>query len=152
MGLFRRRVVEEPWSPPVPGACGCDEHVEALRTVQLARTSDSGDVTAGALVESGALRAEPVGPEPAYTLLPITGQRVGPFHWQVTLEDEAHDLFVQDAAAALDDVLSVQPGVDRVVWPEPGRLLVGAPALCPSGVLAAVVRALENPRVRLPRE
>ena len=152
MGLFRRKVVEEPWVPPVPGACSCDEHVEALRTVHLARTSDSGDVTVGALVESGALRAEPVGPEPTYTLFPITGQRVGPFHWQVTLEDEAHDLFIPDAAAALDDVVSVQPGVERVVWPEPGRLLVGAPTLCPSGVLAAVVRALENPRVRFPRE
>ena len=80
----------------------------------------------------------------------LTGQRVGPFHWRVTLEDEAHDLFLVDAAAALDDCLAVQNGVERVVWPEPGMLLVGAAGLCPSGVLAAVVRALENPRVRLP--
>lgn len=151
MGLFRRKTVEEPWAPPVPGACACEEHVEALATLTLSRTSDSGDVTVGALVESGALRAEPVGAEPTYTVVPLTGQRVGPFHWQVTLEDEAHDLFLREAAAALDDCVAVQPGVERVVWPEPGQLLVGAPTLCPSGVLAAVARALENPRVRLPR-
>lgn len=150
VGLFRRRAPEEPWTPPVPGACACDEHVEALRTVTLPRTSDSGDVTVGALLASGELRVEPGGDEPTYALVPLTGQRVGPFHWRVTLEDEAHDLFLVDAAAALDDCLAVQPGVERVVWPEPGVLLVGAPELCPSGVLAAVVRALENPRVRLP--
>ena len=151
MGLFRRTPAEEPWTPPVLGACTCDEHVEGLGDVVLSRTSDAGDVTVGALVESGALRAEPVGPEPTYTVVPLTGQRVGPFHWRVTLEDEAHDLYLSEAAAALDDCVSVQPGVDRVVWPEPGVLLVGAPTMCPSGVLAAVVRALENPRVRLPR-
>lgn len=149
--LFRRKPAEEPWVPPVLGACGCEEHVENLGAVTLPRTSDSGDVTVAALVESGALRAEPAGPEPTYTVVPLTGQRVGPFHWQVTLEGEAHDLYIREAAAALDDCVSVQPGVDRVVWPEPGVLLVGAPTLCPSGVLAAVVRALENPRVRLPR-
>jgi hypothetical protein len=149
MGLFRRAPAEEPWVPPVPGACSCDEHVENLSALTLSRTSDSGDVTVGALLESGALRAEPVGPEPTYTVVPLTGQRVGPFHWRVTLEDEAHDLFLPEAAAALDDCVSVQPGVERVLWPVPGELLVGAPGLCPSGVLAAVVRALENPRVRL---
>ncbi|HEX4977126.1 MAG TPA: hypothetical protein VFV40_04595 [Nocardioides sp.] len=151
MGLFRRRTTEEPWAPPVLGACACEEHVENLSTVHLARTSDSGDITVGALVESGALRVDPAGPEPTYTQVPLTGQRVGPFHWQVVLEDEAHDLFVVDAAASLDDCVSVQAGVDRVLWPEPGLLLVGAPTLCPSGVLATVVRALENPRVRLAR-
>lgn len=150
MGLFRRRTAEEPWTAPVPGACACEEHVEALHTGHLARTSDSGDVTVGALVESGALRVEPAGPEPTYTQVPLTGQRVGPFHWRVTLEDEAHDLFLREAAAALDDCVSVQAGVERVIWPTPDLLLVGAPGLCPSGVLAAVVRALENPRVRLP--
>jgi len=148
MGLFRRTTAEEPWVPPVLGACGCEEHVEALHVVTLHRVSDSGDVTVGALVESGALRAEPAGPEPTYTQLPLTGQRLGPFHWQVHLEDEAHDLFLAGAAAALDDCVSVQPGVERVAWPEPDRLLVGAATLCPSGVLAVVARALENPRVR----
>ncbi len=151
MGLFRRQPAEEPWTPPALGACGCDVHVENLGTVTLSRRSDAGDVTVDALVESGALRAEPVGPEPTYTVVPLTGQRVGPFHWRVSLEGEVQDLFLTEAAAALDDCVSVQPGVDRVVWPEPGILLVGAPTLCPSGVLAAVVRALENPRVRLPR-
>lgn len=151
MGLFRRRAVEEPWTPPALGSCACEEHVEALSTLSLPRTSDSGDITVGALVESRALRVEPAGPEPTYTLVPLTGQRVGPFHWQVVLEGEAHDLFLVDAAAALDDCVAVQVGVERVVWPEPGRLLVGAPTLCPSGLLAALARALENPRVRLPR-
>ena len=151
MGLFRRKPVEEPWAPPALGACACEEHVESLSAVTLPRTSDPGDITVGALVESGGLRAEPAGTEPTYSVVPLTGQRVGPFHWRVTLEDEAHDLFLREAAAALDDCVAVQAGVERVVWPEPGELLVGAPTLCASGVLAAVVRALENPRVRLPR-
>ena len=150
MGLFsRKRPAEEPWVPPQPGACACETHVETLVDHQIPRVTDTGDVTVGALLESGSIAAEPVGLEPTYVSLPVTGQRVGPFHWTVKVDGEARDLFATDAAAALDDCLSVQPGVDRVVWPEHESLLVGAPQLCASGVLAALVGALDNPRVRL---
>jgi hypothetical protein len=42
----------------------------------------------------------------------------------------------------------LQPGIDRVLWPDHQALLVGAPTLCPSGTVAALVRALDNPRLR----
>lgn len=149
MGLFRRRPAEEPWAPPAPGMCSCEEHVENLAGVELPRVSDAGDVTVGALVESGSIAAEVVGPEPSYSPLPLTGQRLGPFHWAVRLEGEAFDLFAPDGVAALDDCLAVQPGIERVLWPDhDDLLLVGAASMCPSGVLASLVRALENPRVR----
>lgn len=151
MGLFGRRVAQEPWAPPALGTCACEEHVENLRAVRLSRMSDGGDVTVGALLESDSIRAVVVGPAPTYSPLPLTGQLLGPFHWAVRVEGEARDLFASDAAAALDDCLAVQTGVERVLWPDHEEpLLVGTAAMCPSGVLAALVRAVENPRVRTP--
>lgn len=151
MGLFDRfrGADEEPWAPPQPGSCACEEHVEALREGLLSRATDSGDVTVGALLDNGSLAVSLVEPEPTYVTLPVTGQRVGPFHWTLTIDGEARDLYRPGAPAALDDCVSVQPGVDRVAWPTPEVMLVGAPTLCGSGVLAALVRALENPRLRL---
>ena len=147
MGLFDRfrKPAEGPWVPPVPGACACEEHVENLRD----HLPGEREVTVGALLDSGALAAEVVGPEPAYVDLPATGQRLGPFHWALTLTGEGSTLFDDTAPAALDDCLSLQAGVDRVLWPEPERFLIGAPTLCASGVMAALVRALDNPRVRI---
>jgi hypothetical protein len=144
-----RRPLEAPWVPPVLGACTCEQHVEQLREHQLPRASDSGDVTVGALLESRSLTVEPITPEPSYVALPVTGQRIGPFHWVLRLEGEGRDLYSLAAPASLDDCLSLQPGVDRVHWPDHEQLLVGAPTLCPSGVMAAMVGALDNPRVRL---
>ncbi len=146
MGLFDRwrTPAEAPWQPPAPGACACEEHVENLRD----HPAGEGPATVGELLDSGALTAELVGPEPGYVELPITGQRLGPFHWRVRLEGAGRDLYVVGAPAALDDCLSLQAGVDRVVWPDHKDLLVGAPTLCASGVMAALVSALDNPRVR----
>lgn len=146
MGLFDRwrTPVEAPWEPPAPGACACEEHVENLRD----HPAGAGSITVGALLDSAALTAEPAGTEPAYVELPVTGQRIGPFHWRVRLEGEGRTLYAVGAPAALDDCLSLQPGVDRVVWPDHRDFLVGAPTLCASGVMAALVRALDNPRVR----
>ena len=67
MGLFsRKRTAEEPWVPAQPGACACETHVETLVDHQIPRVTDTGDVTVGALLESGSIAAEPVGPEPTY--------------------------------------------------------------------------------------
>lgn len=156
MGFFDRfrKPVEAPWQPPVLGSCGCEEHVEQLREHRIgdgAGGGDTGDdtgITVGALLDAGALTAEPVGAEPGHVELPATGQRLGPFHWRVRLEGQGRDLYVVGAPAAVDDCLSLQAGVDRVLWPDHKDLLVGAPTLCASGVLAALVRALDNPRVR----
>ena len=146
MGIFDRwrTPAEAPWEPPAPGACACEEHVESLRD----HPAGESEVLVGALLDSGDLAAEVAGPEPAYVELPVTGQRLGPFHWQVRLEGAGRSLYAIGAPAALDDCLSLQAGVDRVVWPDHKDFLVGAPTLCASGVMAALVRALDNPRVR----
>jgi hypothetical protein len=146
MGLFDRwrTRAEVPWEPPALGACSCEEHVENLRDHHAGER----EVTVGELLDSGALAAEPAGPEPAYVALPVTGQRLGPFHWALMLTGRGTALYDAGAPAALDDCLSLQPGIDRVLWPEPERFLVGAPTLCASGVMAALVSALDNPRVR----
>lgn len=146
MGIFDRwrTPAEVPWAPPAPGACSCEEHLDTLRD----HPAGEGSASVGELLDDGDLAAEPVRPEPAYVDLPVTGQRIGPFHWTVTLTGPGTTLYDADAPAALDDCLSLQAGIDRVLWPEPERLLVGAPTLCASGVMAALVRALDNPRVR----
>lgn len=146
MGLFDRwrPPAEAPWQPPALGTCACEEHVESLRD----HSAGEGPATVGELLDSGVLTAELTGPEPGYVELPVTGQRLGPFHWRLRIEGARPDLYDVGAPAALDDCLSLQAGVDRVVWPEHKDLLVGAPTLCASGVMAALVRALDNPRVR----
>ncbi|MGN6574513.1 MAG: hypothetical protein ACTHKG_02385 [Nocardioides sp.] len=146
MGLFDRwrTPAEAPWEAPALGACGCEEHVENLR----AHPAGGSATTVGALLDGGDLGCEQVGAEPSYAVLPHTGQRIGPFHWRLTLGPGARALYDAAAPAALDDCLSLQPGIDRVLWPDHGDLLVGAPTLCPSGVTAALVRTLDNPRLR----
>lgn len=164
MGIFDRwrTPADAPWQPPALGACACEEHVEQLRDHRIGQTdsqtddgSDTGTgtgtgtgVTVGSLLVAGDLAAEPVGPEPGHVELPATGQRLGPFHWRVRLEGRGRELYVVGAPAAVDDCLSLQAGVDRVLWLDHKDLLVGAPTLCASGVMAALVRALDNPRVR----
>lgn len=154
MGLFDRwrTPAEAPWQPPALGACACEEHVEQLREHRVGEgdgdTGSGTGVTVGALLDAGDLAAEPVGPEPGHVELPTTGQRLGPFHWRVRLEGRGRELYVVGAPAAVDDCLSLQAGVDRVLWLDHKDLLVGAPTLCASGVMAALVRALDNPRVR----
>ena len=146
MGLFDRwrAPVEPPWEPAALGACGCEHHVENLRE----HAAGGSATTVGALLDGGGLACEQVGAEPSYVVLPHTGQRIGPFHWRLVLGPAARVLYDDAAPAALDDCLSLQPGVDRVLWPDRGDLLVGAPTLCPSGVTAALVLALDNPRLR----
>ena len=145
MGLFDRwrAPVEPPWEAPALGACGCEEHVESLRD----HPAGGSTTTVGALL-GGDLVCEQVGAEASYAVLPHTGQRIGPFHWRLTLGPAVRALYDDTAPAVLDDCLSLQPGVDRVLWPDHEDLLVGAPTLCPSGVTAALVLALENPRLR----
>ena len=47
---------------------------------------------------------------------------------------------------SLDDVLFIQPHVERVLWlADRTELAIGAPDLCIRGVQAAVVRSLMNP-------
>ena len=159
MGLFDRwrTPPEKPWSQPSLGSCSCEAHAEDLRATTIplgrggsrqARGADAESITVAALLDGDALQVRLAGPDEAYVALPETGQRTGPYHWVLDLGDQVRLLYDEDAPVNLDDCLAVQPGIDRVVWIGRERLAVGAPGLCPSGVRAAVVKALDNPRVR----
>jgi hypothetical protein len=159
MGLFDRwrTAPEKPWSPPSLGSCSCEAHVEDLRgaTIPLGRAAaqraaapEAASITVAELLDGAALQVRLAGPDEAYVALPQTGQRTGPYHWVLDLGDQVCLLYDEDAPVNLDDCLAVQPGIDRVVWIGRERLAVGAPGLCPSGVRAALVEALDNPRVR----
>lgn len=154
MGLFDRwrAPAEPPWAPPPMGSCTCEEHVENLYDHVIpygVLMEEPGGMPVGDLVECEALEARAAEPDDGWRTIPQTGQRVGPFHWSLWLGDEGRGLYDDDAPASLDDVLSVQPGIERVEWEDREVFLVGAPTLCASGVMAAMVRALDNPRVRL---
>lgn len=153
MPLFDRwrAPVEPPWSPPALGLCACEEHVEALGDHQVP-SAESTQVSVSELLRHDALEARPVLPDERYVVFPHSGQRVGPFHWLVRITETRGRLFDDAAPAALDDTLSVQAGVDRVHRDGYDAFRVGAPQLCASGVMAAMVRALDNPRVRLSQE
>ena len=153
MGLFTKRSAaapSEPWCAPSLGACSCERHVEQLLEVTLpyaADTGRSGELTVRDLVATGSPAVRLALPHETEVALPHSGQVTGPYHWVVATVDPLSLLYDDDAPVLLDDCLSVQPGVDRVVLLA-GALAVGAPGLCPSGVQAAVVTALGNPRVR----
>lgn len=153
MGLFDRfrTPAEPPWAPPAPGTCTCEEHVENLHDHEIPFGADMGEpggMSVGDLVACSALDARPADADDQWRTLAHSGQRLGPFHWSLWLGDEGRALYDDDAPATLDDTLSVQPGIERVAWEDREVFLVGAPGLCASGVMAAMVRALDNPRVR----
>jgi hypothetical protein len=152
MGLFNRRRVtpEEAWRPPVLGTCSCQAHVEQLGDTVIPFAASTGrdqGVTVTDLRSAGSLDVRLALPHEAEVTLPHSGQVTGPYHWVVPTGAALALLYDEDAPVALDDCLSVQEGVERVALVEAG-LAVGAPGLCPSGVQAAVVAALTNPRVR----
>ena len=153
MGLFDRwrAAPEAPWSPPSLGSCSCEQHVEQLLDVSIpyaATMEEDGAFTAGELLDCGALDVRVSSAEEQYLNLAHTGQRVGPFHWQLWLGDEGRTLYDDDAPVQLDDCLAAQPGIERVEWMDREVFAVGAATMCPSGVQAAMVTALTNPRVR----
>jgi hypothetical protein len=150
MGLFERwrAPVEPPWAPPSPGLCRCEEHVETLAEHRVP-SLEATEVSVGELLAHEALEARPVLPDDRFVTLPHSGQRLGPFHYLVRIAETRGRLFSDAAPAALDDTLSVQVGVERVHRDGPDAFRVGAPQLCASGVMAAMVRALDNPRLRL---
>ena len=151
MGLFRRAKQAAPSVGSVArGECSCHEHVDALRAQPLplgAGAAGSGDEpTVGELLEVGAL-----GVEPAEDVWSDTdGGRLGPFHWELWLGDEVRAAYDDDAPLGVDEALRRRPGVALVEWQDREVFRVSAPTLCAEGVLAAAVRALLDPDVRLP--
>lgn len=132
MGLFNRG-----WKPPVPPRCSCPEHFEQLRDLSLPTLfEDIESMTAGELVAAGALGVRP---------LPV--EKYG-FHWALWVGDEARGCYDDRCELQVDASIGLRPGVRRVEWRDREEFLIVAPTLCRDGVLAAAVRALEDPRVR----
>lgn len=149
---FRAPVADE-WRQPSLGTCSCEEHVEQLRHQAVpAGSSAGGDaggtVTVGDLLDADALPVRVSGPDEQYLYGTASGERRGPYHYRLTPSGVVSALYDADAPASLDDVLFVQPGIERVLWVDRTVFAVGAPRMCPAGVQAAFVRALLNPRVR----
>ncbi|HEX6681914.1 MAG TPA: hypothetical protein VF062_03935 [Candidatus Limnocylindrales bacterium] len=133
MGPFTRNR----WKPPAPPHCSCPEHFEQLRDLELPTLFDDIEsMTAGELLAAQALGVEPL---PA---------KKNDFHWALWVGDEARGCYDDDSELQLDASIGLRPGVERVEWRDREEFLVDAPTLCRDGVLAAVVRALEDPRVR----
>ncbi|MGK5444199.1 hypothetical protein ACSNN7_20605 [Micromonospora sp. URMC 105] len=141
------------WTPPRRPDCSCPEHHDDLAELVLPVT-EPGDppTTLPDLVAANTLGVLPA--EPRDRWLEVHDEsdsgpsRLGPFHWGLWLGDEARSCYDDDSERSLDQALLDRPGVDRVEWMEREEFLVGAPTLCASGLLAAMARALADPRVR----
>ena len=151
MGLFRRKRPNDVGATPLQrGACACPEHVEDLAALVVPWAPawgpvDSDPITVGDLLEMEALAVAPA--EVAWHDL-ASGERLGPFQWELWLGDEARATYDDDAGLAIDEALRERPGIDVVEWEDREVFHLAAPTLCGDGVLAAAARALLDPRVR----
>jgi hypothetical protein len=141
------------WSEPERGKCACVEHVEDLHDVEVPLSAQLADedetpMTVGDLLECEALGAEPTAPSERW-IHPHDGPREGPFHWNVWVGDEARMSYDDDAPLSLDEAIRQQPGVGAVEWADREVFYVEAGGMCRSGMLAAVGRALVDPRLRI---
>ncbi|MER6590658.1 hypothetical protein ABT214_02050 [Micromonospora purpureochromogenes] len=141
------------WTPPRRPECSCPEHEEDLADLVLPSTEPGEPpMTLPDLVAANALGV--LLAEPRDRWLEIHDEsdsgpaRLGPFHWGLWLGDEARSCYDDDSERSLDQALLDRPGVERVEWMEREEFLVGAPTLCASGLIAAMARALADPRVR----
>lgn len=146
---------------PTRGRCSCPEHVEDLLDVTLPLSpeiaAEYGDeaMTVGELIDAQALGVRRTEPAERWVDALDEHGRVdptrqdGPFHWTVWVGDEARSHYDDEAELELDASLEAQPGVEKVFWEDREILHVSVEGLCDSGALAATVRALADPRVRL---
>jgi hypothetical protein len=112
------------------------------------------DPTVEELLATGSLLARPMPARERFVA--FTGENgkqsvEGPYHWIIGAGDEIKGCYEVDAELPLDRSIARQPRVDRVYWYDREEFHVGAPGLCEKGMLAAVIRALADPRVRVPR-
>ena len=139
------------WTEPDRGQCSCVEHIEDLNDLEVplsARFADEAEpMTVSDLLEAEALGAEPTDPTERW-IHPHDAPRQGPFHWNVWVGDEARLSYDDDAPLQLDEAIGQQPGVGAVEWVDREVFYVEAGGMCRDGMLAAVARALLDPRVR----
>ncbi|WP_346122523.1 hypothetical protein [Micromonospora coerulea] len=152
MALIDRHDSDD-WTPPQRPDCACTEHDDELADLALPVTEHGMEpLTVRDLVEANALGVTPAQSRDRWLEIydeTDSGPNVlGPFHWGLWLGDEARSCYDDDAARTLDQALLDQPGIERVEWMEREEFLVGAPGLCAGGMLAAMARALADPRVR----
>jgi hypothetical protein len=140
------------WKPPQRPDCACREHLEDVRTLVIPSPDWDEDPTFDDLLATGSLGVQPVNPKERF--MPVFDEqgnesRLGPLHWCMWAADEIYGCYEDDAELPFDRSVAAQPGVDLVEWYDREEFLIGAPGLCESGLLAAVARALHDPRVRI---
>ena len=138
-------------SPAVRSTCQCPEHVEDLLDLRIpvgAEMREEGfeEWSVAELVGVGALEARPTSHDERW--VDTQDGRVGPLDWSLWVGDEARSVYDDDAPLSVAESLASRPGIEIVEGEDREVFWLGAPALCESGVLAAVARALADPRVR----
>lgn len=148
MGIFSKK---DDWRPPQRPDCACPEHAEEVRALVIPSRDWDDDPTFEQLLATGSLGVRPIDPKERYMAVfdeEEKESRLGPLHWVIWAADEIYGCYEDDAELPVDRSLAAQPGVDLVEWYDREEFLVGAPNLCESGLLAAIARAFEDPRVR----
>lgn len=154
MGLFdslHRRRASRP-----RGACTCAEHVGALLGLEIpARGGGDSqgpepvrDVLAAVWVDEWQFGGEPPDPD---ELQDILEDLLPGFTHLLTVGDELVGHYDDSASLPLDEALKAQPGIRDVAWEDREVFHVKAPGMCAEGIMAATMRALLDPRVRLDR-
>ena len=144
MGLLGRLMgtpPEEPWRPPVTGACGCPEHRADIAAVVI-------DSNPPIPVTDLAADAVTVVESPDHYVYDYTNWRRGPFQWRLTYRAPLTTAYDADAPASIDDMLFAQPGIDNLLRLDDSTLAIGAADMCADGIGTAFLTALSNPRVR----
>lgn len=113
----------------------------------LAHESEDSPFTVGELLDEHALGVRPVESARRWLDVHESGERIGPFHVTSWLGDEARRAYDDDASLGINEAIRGRPGVELVEWEDREVFHVSAPSLCGDGVLAAVARALMDPRV-----
>ncbi|MEU7866783.1 hypothetical protein [Dactylosporangium sp. NPDC049140] len=145
---------DDDWQRPQRPDCACREHLEDVQALVIPSEDWDEDPTFEDLLATGSLGVRPIDPKERF--VPVFDEhghesRLGPIHWQMGAADEIYGCYADDAELPLDRSIAAQPGVDLVEWYDREEFLIGAPGLCDSGLLAAIARAMHDPRVRAPR-
>lgn len=148
MGISSKK---DDWQPPQRPDCACHEHLDDVLTLVIPSRDWDEDPTFEQLLATGSLGVRPVDAKERFMTVFDEEQnesQLGPLHWGMWAADEIYGCYDDDAALPVDRSIAAQPGVELVEWYDREEFLIGAPGLCESGMLAAIARALEDPRVR----
>jgi hypothetical protein len=132
------------------GRCAYYEHIEDLRDLIVepaaARWRPDAQLTIGALLDRGAMGVHALHGRRRRAGKAAT--RGGTWDYMLWLGEVTRFAYDDDADLAIEDAITARPGVDVAAWEDNEVVLIGAPSLCPDGVLAAAARALVDPRVK----